>query len=349
MERYSRQIVFSEIGEERQKILLNSRVAILGLGALGTVSANNLCRSGIGNLRLIDRDYVELSNLQRQMLYDEIDAKERLPKAIAAANHLAKINSEIVIEPVIKDVNSSNIEDLIKDVDLVLDATDNWEIRFLLNEACHFLKKPWIYCAALGSEGMTMNIMAGDNNPCLKCFLPNKISNQGQSCSTFGVLNMATMAIASVQSAEALKILISNHRTQNDFDTYSQNPCQWGQLFTIDLWKNHSANVKFQKNPDCPVCALGNYEYFGKLSGSYTTNLCGTNSIQIVPATSINVDFSVLANKLSSIGNVKYNQYYLNFADNKYEIMLFKDGRAIIKNAIDANNAKSIYTEYLGL
>ena len=336
MERYARQVVFSHLGEERQKKLLNSKVTIIGVGALGTVSANNLCRSGVGHIRIVDRDYVEISNLQRQILYNEEDSKESLPKAAAAFRHLSKVNSEINIEPVIGDVNSSNIESLIHDADLVLDATDNWEIRILLNEACHFLKIPWIYCAALGSRGMTMNLLPGEGNPCLRCIMPEAASAPGESCSTFGVLNMATGAIASIQSMEAIKILVGSSSIRRE-------------LLTMDLWENHTALIKFEKKPDCPVCGHGKYEYFGKASGSYTTSICGANSVQIVPAEAVNVDFQALAEKLKLVGSVRFNKFTLVFQDGKYEITLFRDGRAMIKNAIDGNNAKSIYTEYIGM
>ena len=341
MNRYIKQTVFSKIGIEGQQKLLNSKVAIIGLGALGTVSANNLCRSGVGHIKIIDRDYVELSNLQRQNLYTEEDATQRLPKAIAAFNNLTKVNSEITIEPHIKDVNSANIEDLIHDVDLVLDATDNWEIRFLINEACLFLGIPWIYCAAIGSEAMTMNFLFNKtknyiNTPCIKCFIPDSVINFNHSCSTFGVLNMATSTIASIQTAEALKILIGSDAVRHD-------------LFKIDLWTNHSAVIKFEKNNECPICVHKNYNYFRKISASNTINLCGTNSVQIMPSVTVDVDFNILADRLERIGSVAFNKYTLTFVDSKYEITVFKDGRAIIKNAVDENNAKSIYTEYLGM
>ena len=338
MQRYSRQTVFSPIGIQNQLKLQKSRVAIIGLGALGTVSVNNLCRSGVGFLRIIDRDYVDLTNLQRQIIYTEDDANQNLPKSIAAYNFLTKVNSEITIDPVITDVNSSNIEDLIFDVDLVLDATDNWEIRFLINEACHYLKKTWIFCSALGSEGMTMNIFNNETSPktCLKCFIPDTALSHSHSCSTFGILNMATSTIASVQSAEAIKILIDSEFVSK-------------KLFKIDLWKNHSAYINFDQNPDCPVCIHAKYKYFNQPTGSYTTAICGSESIQVVPEIYNHVDLSIIAKRLESIGNVSYNQFTLVFTDDKYKITLFRDGRAIIKNAIDESNARSIYTEYLGL
>jgi adenylyltransferase/sulfurtransferase len=279
MQRYARQTVFNRIGEEGQKKLLQSKVAIIGMGALGTVAANNLCRSGIGYIRMVDRDYVELSNLQRQVLFNEDDARENLPKAVAAFNHLFKINSEITMEPVVTDVNSSNIEKLLSGVDLVLDATDNWEIRFLMNEACHKNNIPWIYCAALGSHGMTMNILPGKVNPCLRCFIVEDQSSPAFSCSTFGVMNMITGTMASIQTMEAIKILLHSDSVRKE-------------LLTLDLWENQIDSVNVQKNDDCPVCVHRQFDNLEKAVGSYSTSLCGSNSVQVVPHSPVKVDFS---------------------------------------------------------
>ena len=337
MERYARQTVFSHIGKAGQERLLESKVTIIGMGALGTVSANNLCRSGVGHIRMVDRDYVEITNLQRQILFTENDARQNLPKTVAAYNHLTEVNSEITLEPIVADVNPSNIENFTSGADLVLDATDNWEIRFLMNEICHKHKIPWIYGAALGGEGMTMNILPGDDKPCLRCFVSGSMSSvPSHSCSTFGVLNMITSVIASIQTAEAVKILTGSDSVRNE-------------LLTVDLWANNIASVEIRKNDDCPVCVHNRYEHFGKIGGSYTTNLCGSNSVQVVPPEPLKADFRVLAEKLKQAGTVRINEYTLTFSDNKYEITLFLDGRAIIKNAIDLGNAKSIYTEYIGL
>ena len=336
MERYARQIVFRHIGKEGQRKLLGSKIAIIGMGALGTVSANNLCRSGVGHIRMVDRDYVELTNLQRQVLFNEDDARQRLPKVIAARDHLSKVNSEITLEPIIADVSSSNIEQIVKDIDLVLDATDNWEVRVLINEACCEYKIPWIYCGAIGGEGMTMNILPEEDKPCLRCFISGTPSTSAHSCSTFGVLNMITNVMASTQTAEAVKILIGSDSVRKE-------------LLSVDLWRNHTAAIAIEKNPDCLVCVHKQYEYLGKVSGSYTTSICGSNSVQIVPAKTVAVDFPALAQRLEKIGVVSFSQYSLIFSNDNYEIMLFGDGRAMIKNAIDENNAKSIYTEYIGL
>ena len=335
MERYARQAAFGQIGKEGQEKLLASKVAIIGLGALGTVAANNLCRAGVGNIRMADRDYVELTNLQRQCLYDEDDAGKGLPKAIAAYNHLSKINSEITLDPVIADVNPANIEDIIGDADLVLDANDNFEIRFLINEACDKNKVPWIYCGALGSSGTTMNILPHGDGPCLRCYVGDAESSSNQSCSSFGVLNMVTATMASIQSAEAIKILLNSAYIRKG-------------LLAVDLWGNSFKTLPLGKDDDCPVCVHKRYEYLGKSIGSYTTSMCGSNSVQIVPAQPRKVEFEALAETLRKSGSVRLSPYFLRFNDGKYEITLFNDGRAIIKNAIDGNNAKSIYTEYIG-
>ena len=334
-ERYARQTVFSHIGKEGQEKLLKSKVTIIGMGALGTVAANNLCRSGVGHIRMIDRDYVEFTNLQRQILFTEDDARQSLPKVIAAYNHLSEVNSEITLEPVIADVNPSNIENFTSGADLLLDATDNWEIRFLINEICHKHRIPWIYGGALGGEGMTMNILPGDDKPCLRCFTGGSMP-PSHSCGTFGVLNMITNVIASIQTAEAIKILTGSDSIR-------------AELLTVDLWGNNIASIEIRKNDDCPVCVHKRYEYFGKITGAYTTSLCGSNSVQVVPPRPVKADFHALAEKLKAAGTVRFNDFTLTFADTQYEITLFLDGRAIIKNAIDLNSAKSVYNEYIGL
>ena len=336
MDRYARQAVFGAVGKEGQERLLGAKVTIIGMGALGTVAANNLCRAGVGHIRMADRDYVEITNLQRQILFNEEDAAQSLPKAIAAFNHLSKVNSEITLEPVIADVNPSNIEGIVSDSDLVLDANDNFEIRLLINETCDKYGIPWIYCGALGSEGMTMNILPNGEGPCLRCFLGESDSLSGPSCSTFGVLNMITMTMASIQTAEALKILIGSDSVRKE-------------LLAVDLWGSNFHSIALKKDSDCPVCVHKRYEHLGRAVGSYTTSLCGSDSVQVVPPQPRNIDFEALAERLKKTGDVRFSQHALRFSDDKYEIMLFQDGRAIIKNAIDGNNAKSVYTEYLGL
>lgn len=334
--RYSRQIVYSDIGEEGQDKLLESTVAIIGLGALGTVSANNLCRAGVGSLKLIDRDYVELSNLQRQILYDEEDAYAEKPKAIAAYEHLHRINSSIFLKPIITDVNSSNVEQLIMGCDLVIDATDNMEVRLLLNEACDRYGIPWIYCGAVGSIGMTMNIIPGVT-PCFRCILGDELDGHSyDTCNSVGVLNMITNIIASVQSAEAIKMLIGSEDVRKS-------------LYYMDVWHCSAEFLDVVRDEKCQVCGEHHYSYLDQAAGSYTEGLCGRNEIQVIPMKKSNIDFSAISKTLGNLGEVHYNKHMLKFQNGSIGIKLFKDGRAIIENAKDANNAKSIYSEYFGL
>jgi len=333
--RYSRQIIFEQIGEDGQKKLLNSTIAIIGLGALGTVSANNLTRAGIGHIKLIDRDYVELSNLQRQLLYTEEDVVNEKPKAIAAFDHLTKINSSIKLEPIIADVNSVNIEQMLSGCDLILDCTDNFETRFLINEVCDKQRIPWIYCGAIGSSCMTMNIIPGET-PCFHCLSGNTDTfGPAQTCSTVGVLNMATSIAASIQSSEAIKILLGSEDIRKS-------------LFFIDIWNNSAEYLGVLINPSCPVCGEHIYAQLGKSPISYATSLCGRNEIQVVPGKAIHINFEELADTLTRLGDVTYNNFMLKFHDEKISIKLFNDGRAIIENAKDLNHAKAVYTAYLG-
>ena len=336
LNRYSRQTVFPEIGEQGQKKLLHSKVAVVGMGALGTVVANALARAGIGFLRLIDRDYVELSNLQRQTLYDEHDATRNLPKAVAACHHLANVNSEITLEPIVEEIDSGNIERLFEGIDLVLDGLDNWDSRFLLNEACHKLAIPWIYCAAIGAQGMTMNILHTETRPCLRCIVPpDADSNNTPSCATAGVLNMATGTIAAVQAAEAVKILIGSPNVRDG-------------LFVANLWDNQFKTIRFEKNDDCPVCVRCRYENRERINGPSVKYLCGRNSIQVTPSKPVRIELKAFAETLKKSGQVEADSFMLQFDNGRHRILLFPDGRAIIENAIDEMNAKSIYTEYIG-
>jgi len=334
-ERYSRQIVFKEIGEEGQEKLKHSKVVVIGMGALGTVIANNLCRAGVGYLRLVDRDYVEISNLQRQAIYNEQDVQDNLPKAVAAVRYLQKVNSEITLEPVVSDVNSGNIEKFIEGMDLVLDGTDNLETRFLINDACQKHKIPWIYGGALTAAGMTMNIIPGET-PCMRCIFPG-LPEPGSSptCSSAGVLAMITGIIGCLESTEALKILVGSPKVSKE-------------LCIADIWNNSFQYMEVLKSPECPTCGQNRYEYLETIRGSYTTSLCGRDSIQVIPSKTGEMDFAQISEKLKSLGSVKYNPFILNFVTGQLEITLFKDGRAIIKNAKDENAAKSVYSEYIG-
>lgn len=336
IERYIRQMTLTNIGKEGQERLLASRVAIVGIGALGTVAADHLCRAGVGYLRLIDRDLVELSNLQRQMLYTEEDARQSLPKAAVAAERLRLVNSEIVIEPVVADLNSVNAEALLKDMDLVIDASDNFAVRFLINDICSKHTIPWIYCGAVGSAGMTMNILPGEG-PCFRCLVPKTPpAGSVQTCSTVGVLSMLTGLLASAQALEAVKILIGSEDVRKT-------------LMVVDIWDWQVDFIEVKKNPDCHTCTQHRYEYLEQIDGKQsTTSLCGQNAIQVLPDNLGIIDFAAVAKRLEKAGTVSYNPFMLRFSDGRVEISLFKDGRAIIKNAKSEGQAKSIYAEYIG-
>lgn len=337
MSRYKRQTTFYGIGEEGQKKLLNSRVCIIGMGALGSVIANNLCRSGVGYIRIVDRDYVEKTNLQRQALFTEQDALDSLPKVIAAHSHLREINSEIVVDPVIADVNSASIGDLVKDVDLVIDGTDNFEIRFLINEACDKHQIRWIYGGAIAGSGATMNILQ-DGGPCFRCFMW-EMPEPGSypTCNTEGVIGSITGIIASYEAAEAVKILIGAN------DDVSR------QYHAIDIWDNTSEYFDIDKNPDCPICVHKQYELLNHAGGSHAVSLCGNDSWQILPQGRHTVDFTLLAERLEKLGTVKVTKFLLSFQGGGVSFKLFPDGRAIINDVKDGTEARTVYAEYIGL
>jgi adenylyltransferase/sulfurtransferase len=335
LDRYKRQIAFSGIGEDGQRKLLASRVCIIGVGATGSAIANSLCRSGIGFIRIVDRDFVDLSNLQRQALYTEQDVIDTLPKVTAAYNHLHAINSEITIEPIAADVNSSNIESFIKDVDLVLDGTDNFETRGLLNEAADKLGIKWVYGGALGSSGATMNILH-EGGPCFRCIM-GEMPEAGTfpTCTTAGVVNPITEIVAALESAEALKILTGSDAVSKKY-------------LALDIWENAIDYIEVAKDPECPVCVKKEYQLLGRPAGSYTTSLCGAGAWQVIPEHTTSVSFEAIAERLEGLGELKVNKFLLSFAGTKISFKLFPDGRAIIEGAADANQAKSIYAEYIG-
>jgi len=335
-ERYSRQAIFHGIGLAGQEKIGQSRVAVIGVGALGTVIANNLARAGVGHIRLIDRDFVELSNLQRQTLFNEEDVRNNLPKAVAAVEHLKNVNSEIVLEAVTSDLNASNAEMLLADIDLVMDGTDNYETRFLLNDVCLKKNIPWIHGAVLGSYGLTTNIIPGKTS-CYRCFMPEiPEMGTGGTCSSTGVLNMITGIISCYASTEALKILMDSPDIRKS-------------AIFIDVWDNSFNSIELPINPDCPACNKKEYHYLDSRRNTYTTVLCGQNAVQIVPGQVRKMDFADVVERLSHLGEFQYNSFILRLKIGQVEITLFTDGRAIIKNIENENKAKALYTEYFGL
>lgn len=336
--RYSRQERFAPIGPSGQQRLASARVLLIGLGALGTVAADQIVRAGIGFIRLADRDFIELSNLQRQSLFDEQDVRDNLPKAIAAANKLRRVNSTVQIEASIEDINPRNVEDYISEVDLVLDGLDNFETRFVLNDACAKHGKPWIHAAAVGSYGVVMPILPG-RTPCLRCFL-GKLPAPGTSptCETAGVIAPITHAIASIQVAEALKLLTGN-----------LDPSE-ARLTAYDIWSNRFQRIDVGKESmsECPVCSEKKFEY---LNGTplRTVTLCGRNAVQLIPGVPGDLNFPELSKSIAAFGLVQFNDFLLKCVAPPYEITVFKDGRAIVKGTEEAGLARSVYSRMIGL
>ena len=338
-DRYARQQRFCGIGKEGQAKIDSGRIAVVGMGALGTASAMLLARAGVGFLRLIDRDEVEYSNLTRQVLYDEEDAREHRQKAEAAAAQLARINSEITVEPVVSDLTPGNIDSLLSGMDVVVDGTDNFPTRYLINEYCVTHKMPWIYGGAIESEGMSMTIMP--EGPCFAC-LTGAVrggDDEGRTCSTVGVIGMATSMTASIQAAEALKVLIGA-------------PVNRDGLVRFDLWQQELDRFEVHKDPDCPVCGKGETWYLDRTDFFYAKALCGQNAVQLTPDKNMlesgGRDLQDLADCLAGQGKVTLTRYYLAFEGTEASFRLFPDGVAVIYNTTDPGRAKSIYTEYIG-
>lgn len=308
----------------------------MGVGALGSTVAEILARAGVGFLRIIDRDFVELSNLQRQSLFDEDDVRQNLPKAIAAAAKLRRINSAIQIEEIVDDVNPTNVEDYIQEVDIVLDALDNFETRFVINDACAKHKQPWIYTAAVGSYGLVMPIVPRET-PCLQCMIGGlPAPGSSPTCETEGVIGPATHLIASIQAAEALK-WITGSRRPHDL-----------RLITVDVWERRFQQLELpvESMRTCAVCAESRYDY---LEGEplRTIVLCGRNAVQLIPAVKGNLDFAEVAKSFKGLGEVEHNEFLMKCTSPPYEVTLFRDGRAIVKGTEDTGIARSLYSKII--
>lgn len=344
LDRYSRQMRVPGIGKAGQERIMASRVTLCGVGALGTVLANTLVRAGVGFVRVVDRDFVEPSNLQRQVLFDESDVTNNLPKAEAAAAKLRLINSSVTVEPVVADIDRTNIEELCRDADLILDGTDNFEVRYLINDIAVKLGKPWVYGGAVGVEGMTMTIIPGQT-PCLRCvFEASPGPGEVGTCETAGVLGPIVSVIASLQAAEALKLLAGKPEAINK------------ELFILNLWENTSRRVKVAplagRKGKCPCCALRQFEWLDGAHGTQTTSLCGRNAVQVTQRRATKLDFAELTRQLSATGPVTANKFLLKFsvtdAGDGYEFTVFPDGRAIIKGTDDTDRARTLYAKYIG-
>jgi adenylyltransferase/sulfurtransferase len=339
LDRYSRQMRFYGVGEEGQRRLLSSHVTLCGCGALGTVLANALVRAGVGHLRLVDRDFIETNNLQRQVLFDEHDVAENLPKAEAGARKLGAINSSVHVEPVVTDIDRTNILDLVADADLILDGTDNFEIRYLINDAAVKLGKPWVYGGCIGSHGQVMTILPGET-PCLRCvFEAAPAPGEAGTCETAGVLSPIVNIVASFQAAEAFKILTGRRQQISR------------ELIYVDVWENIQKRIKIAPllgKVDCPCCQQRRFEWLEGAHGTQTTSLCGRNAVQVSHRSGTRLNFEEMARHLEIQGEVSYNRFLLKFAVDGYEFTVFPDGRAIIKGTSDVDKARTLYARYVG-
>jgi len=333
-ERYSRQILFPPVGPDGQQRLAAARVAIVGCGATGSALASLLARAGVGYLRIIDRDYVEPSNLQRQVLFDEADAAESLPKAIAATRKIRAFNSEIEVEPHVADLTPDNIEDLLGNVQLILDGTDNFETRYLINDYAVSQGLPWIYAAGVGSYAVTMNILPGDT-ACLACIFPDSPTGMVETCDTAGILNSAVNLVASIAATEAMKLIVGGP------DRIRLT------LLSYDVWINEFAQVSANHPREgCRACQQRDFTHLAGV-GRPHISLCGRNSVQIHERQRP-IDFDEITRRLTPHGTVKHNEFVLKFWHDPYELTLFPDGRAIIKGTTDTAIARSLYARYVG-
>ncbi len=339
--RYSRQMLFEPIGEEGQRRLLESRVTLIGCGALGTVLANTLGRAGVGFMRIVDRDFIELNNLQRQVLFNEDDIAANLPKAEAARRKLQRINSGIQVEAVVTDVNHRNIEALCDGAHLLLDGTDNFETRFLINDVAVKSKRPWVYGACIGATGLSMPILPNET-PCLRCiFEEAPPPEMNPTCDTAGVLGPVVNMVASHQALEAMKILMGRMDAINR------------RLLNFDAWNGRVSLLNVQKaydNGECPCCKGRVFSYLDGLLGSSATTLCGRNAVQITPPAGAKVNFAVIADKLRTAANAepRFNAFMLKAEIAPYDVTVFADGRAIIKGTSKPEEARTVYSKYIG-
>jgi molybdopterin/thiamine biosynthesis adenylyltransferase len=333
-EKYSRQVLFAPIGTEGQQKLLRSSAVIVGCGALGTAQASALVRAGVGRVRIVDRDFVEESNLQRQMLFDEADAAANLPKAVAAQRRLKLINSDVEVEGVVADAESHNMESLVEGFEIILDGTDNFATRYLLNDTALKLQIPWVYGAVVGSYATTLTIAPG-RTPCLACVFPQPPQGLHDTCDTVGVIAPAVAWVAAVQVTEALKILLGR------FDELH------GSLLAFDIWENQFQQVKPRADAECRACVKRDFVHL-RGSGQIHTTLCGRDAVQISQRESRQLDLAVLKARLEKLGTVRVNEFLLRCRLDPYELTIFPDGRAIIKGTHDPIVARGIYAKYIG-
>jgi len=335
--RYARQRVLKEIGDDGQRMLTGATAVIAGLGALGTNSANLLARAGVGTMRLVDRDIVDWTNLQRQSLFDEDDAAQTVPKAEAATRHLKRINSTIRYEPIIDDINSGNIERLVAGATVVVDGLDNFYTRALINEACVKHGIPWVYGACLGTSGSAATVIPG-TSACLSCLLPDvaQATMPPLTCETVGVLGPIAALVAAWQSSEALKIMVGK------IDAVSPH------LVHVEMWHNDFTSLPMNRVAGCAVCGQHKFdllEHGGRLA---TASLCGRDAVQIMPPPSFSLDFDLLSKTLGRLFTLEQNPYLIKFRADKHDVVVFHDGRAMVFGTSDPKSALSLYSKYIG-
>lgn len=345
--RYQRQMIFPPLGEAGQRRLQAARVVIVGCGATGTALSNQLVRAGVGRVRIIDRDFIELNNLQRQILFDEDDIAANLPKAEAAAAKLRRVNRDVEIEAVVADVNPGNVLDLIGDADVVMDGTDNFSTRFLLNDACLKLGKPWVYTGVIASYGLTSTYipdaavakLPGERSAtgCLRCFLPDvPAPGETATCDTAGVVGPAVALITAVAAGEALKLMVG---------TGKLNP----GVIHLDVWSHDYERFQTARRPDCPACAEHDYAFLNARVGTTSAALCGRNAVQVAVTGAARLDLAAVARQLQGVAqSVLVNEYLVRAQIDGYEFTVFPDNRAIIKGTEDEDLAKTLYARYIG-
>jgi len=335
LSRYHRQMLFAPFGVDGQRTLADARVGLVGCGALGSVIASHLVRAGVGHLRLVDRDFLELNNLQRQMLYTEADVREKIPKAEAAARHLREFNSEVIVEPVVADINPFSIVRFAEGLDLLVDGTDNFTTRFLVNDYCVSRGIPWVYGGVIMASGMTMTFVPGQG-PCLRCIFP-EVPPPGSSptCDTVGVLNTAVAVIASLEANEVFKLIL---------DPEARNT----GLLTVDLWSLDFQAVELSRDPECPACVQGRFPFLQGAREETAVSLCGRDAVQIVPAAGPGLDLESLRSRLEAVGPVRANPFLLELEVEGKTMTVFPDGRAIIKGTDDVAAARVLYARYVG-
>jgi len=336
--RYLRQVRYAPLGEDGQRRLMQGRALVCGCGALGSMLANTLVRAGVGHVRIVDRDFVEVSNLHRQVLFDEEDAAAAMPKAVAAAEKLQRINSTVQIEPVVADVAPGNIVDLCRGVDVIVDGTDNFQTRFLVNDAAVHLGIPWVYGGCVGAEGQAMTILPRET-ACLRCLMPEcPAPGSTPTCDTAGVLAPIVGVIASLEAIEALKILSGRRQAVSR------------SLTVVELWDNRIREVdlsSLRDQVDCPACRRGDLAWLSGKEVDRTAVLCGRNAVQLShPGRSVSL--TELATRLERVGRVTHNPFLLRLEVDRYQITVFPDARAIVSGTDDPAEARTVYARYIG-